>query len=495
MIEASPHPLGNQLATISDKRLRAAAPGEWIVCDTRHGKGALVFRVTAAGARTFYFRQSLPRTPSDSASRDPGDKPRPRDMLPLGSYGAGGLSLDEARSKFNEYIRLVESGHGNVREYLERVAREREAAKAEEATLRRDYSLGALLERYVERLRAAGKTATARDVENIVKNHLREAFPDVVAMPARDVRATALRPALARLLEAGKGRTAGKLRSYVRAAYALAIRAPADPRASEAMLGFGVEANPADALPALTEEVRRGDRVLTATELRAYVAAVRALPESRARVRDALLLSLLLGGQRPTQLIRARPIDVDFDAGTLMLLDPKGRRREPRRHLLPLTKTTAAILRKRHDAHRDGASLFDAPDGSPMAVETLSHAVAEIRDGMIKRGEARAPFQLRDVRRTVETMLASAGVPKDVRAQLLSHGLGGVQQAHYDRHEYLDEKRAALVAWERRVLAKTSKPRTPAAKAPTRRPLRPVRDARPARPGRLVSKARGSSAA
>ena len=41
--------------------------------------------------------------------------------------------------------------------------------------------------------------------------------------------------------------------------------------------------------------------------------------------------------------------------------------------------------------------------------------------------------------------------PAHVRAQLQSHGLGGVQARHYDRHDYMDEKRDALRAWERRL--------------------------------------------
>lgn len=61
------------------------------------------------------------------------------------------------------------------------------------------------------------------------------------------------------------------------------------------------------------------------------------------------------------------------------------------------------------------------------------------------------PFDLRDIRRTCETMLAGMGISRDTRAQLLSHGLSGVQAAHYDRHSYTDEKRAALVAWEKRL--------------------------------------------
>ena len=54
-----------------------------------------------------------------------------------------------------------------------------------------------------------------------------------------------------------------------------------------------------------------------------------------------------------------------------------------------------------------------------------------------------------DLRRTVETRLAAEGISKDVRAHLQSHGLGGVQSKHYDRHDYLAEKRAALEALHR----------------------------------------------
>ena len=58
---------------------------------------------------------------------------------------------------------------------------------------------------------------------------------------------------------------------------------------------------------------------------------------------------------------------------------------------------------------------------------------------------------MRDVRRTAETLLARMGISRDERAQLLSHGLSGVQVQHYDRHGYMSEKRAALEAWEREL--------------------------------------------
>jgi hypothetical protein len=49
-------------------------------------------------------------------------------------------------------------------------------------------------------------------------------------------------------------------------------------------------------------------------------------------------------------------------------------------------------------------------------------------------------------------MLAGMGISKDVRAQILSHGLGGVQDRHYDRHEYMEEKRQALEVWYARLV-------------------------------------------
>lgn len=66
--------------------------------------------------------------------------------------------------------------------------------------------------------------------------------------------------------------------------------------------------------------------------------------------------------------------------------------------------------------------------------------------------EGRALRPTRRLRRTVETMLAGRlKIHKDNRAQLSSHGISGVQDAHYDRFDYFDEKRNVLTAWEARL--------------------------------------------
>jgi hypothetical protein len=59
-----------------------------------------------------------------------------------------------------------------------------------------------------------------------------------------------------------------------------------------------------------------------------------------------------------------------------------------------------------------------------------------------------AQFSVGDNSRTVETVLAETlCVSKDTRAQLLSHGLTGVQDRHYDKGVHLAAKTAALRAW------------------------------------------------
>jgi hypothetical protein len=67
-----------------------------------------------------------------------------------------------------------------------------------------------------------------------------------------------------------------------------------------------------------------------------------------------------------------------------------------------------------------------------------------------------APWQLRDLRRTFATKLASLRVPPHIVERLLNHRLGTLQAggeisavaAIYNRHQYLDEMREAVMKWE-----------------------------------------------
>jgi len=61
------------------------------------------------------------------------------------------------------------------------------------------------------------------------------------------------------------------------------------------------------------------------------------------------------------------------------------------------------------------------------------------------------PFTTHDLRRTVETGMAAARVPKEYRDRVLNHIDASVGGKHYNLHDYKDEKREALEKWARRL--------------------------------------------
>ena len=63
-------------------------------------------------------------------------------------------------------------------------------------------------------------------------------------------------------------------------------------------------------------------------------------------------------------------------------------------------------------------------------------------------------FTHHDLRRTASTMWAEIGIPQHINDRLLNHVTGGKQSSVariYNRYEYLPEKRAALLLWEKRL--------------------------------------------
>jgi integrase len=290
----------------------------------------------------------------------------------------------------------------------------------------------------------------------IFKLHVAGPFPELVVRPAAQVTAKELRDVLARLIDAGKGRTAAKLRAYLRAAYGMAMRAGLDPTLPEALTAFDVQTNPADRLPSLAQFSKALDRTLTLPELCAYWRRLKDAADSPAR--DALVACMYLGGQRPTQLLRVTARQVDITGKTITLLDPKGRNRHssPRRHLLPIHDDLLPVIRRRvEQSAAVDSPLFSTHGRVPLRKETVGALVEAIEAVMRTEGELeRGAFSMRDLRRTAETHMAALSISSDVRAQIQSHGLGGIQARHYDRHDYMPEKRAAIEQWVSRFTAR-----------------------------------------
>jgi hypothetical protein len=83
-----------------------------------------------------------------------------------------------------------------------------------------------------------------------------------------------------------------------------------------------------------------------------------------------------------------------------------------------------------------------------MRPETFAAPVEEVSDAMVWEAPSPNPFAVAICRRTAETTMAgNLKTPKDSRAQLLSHGLSGVQDKHYDKGKRLRRKGQVLAVW------------------------------------------------
>ncbi|MBB5542455.1 DUF4102 domain-containing protein [Paraburkholderia fungorum] len=419
---------------------RKTGEQRWVHESRGRGQGALSLKISATGTASWYFRYALDR------------KNR---YFPLGLYGdqADRLTLASARIRCGEAAaRRQEITDGDLhsderarligeQERKDQEVRAKAAAEAE-ALLKVKFTLKALMDAYIGYLENAGKSS-ADDVRRLVTLHVYGAFPDYSSAPARDLTRQQATEIFRKLVEAGKGRTAGKVRAFLHAAYELALGIEGDAAAPSTMEGFEIEFNPIAATRSLTQFNRVGHRHLSTSEFRSFWTR---LSEMDSAAADAARVGVLAGGQRIAQLLRGTSLDYDLDVDVLTLFDGKGRRRVPRRHDIPLPPTAAAIVRK-----RIGAISSEADDRRIFGTtvpDTVGDVVAEISAEMVKSKEAMAPFGWTDLRRTVETLLIEElRVSKDLRGQILSHGLGGVQDRHYDRANYIRQMRPVLVQW------------------------------------------------
>jgi integrase len=412
------------------------------------GGGRLIVRArkTARGGvgREFFFRYR----PGDAGDR----------TLALGRHGNGRtertITLAQAREKAAELSRLLEQDKDPQ---AQRVIRREENRRAEQQALEtiereaRKGTLSDLVTSYVGHLRAQGK-ASATDTEKTLARHVLEPFPHLAARKAREITADDITDILARMIAKGIERRTNIVRSMLRAAFAYGAGLDNDPvrkaralkaGASEAAKLFGITGNPVADIRRVSDYDRAGERTLDDAELRAYV---QGLDYLHLAIGGVLKAALFLGGQRMSQMLRATWKDYDAEERVLSLKDAKGRG-GVRAHLLPVTERVAAIFESLRGINGEGPYLFSTRGGkTPADLSTLSNAVRAIAERTCKASD---PFSAADLRRTVETRLAALGVSKEHRAQLLSHGrTQGVQERHYDRHDYLPEKAAALVKWE-----------------------------------------------
>ncbi|VTU29660.1 hypothetical protein H6CHR_03239 [Variovorax sp. PBL-H6] len=390
--------------------------------------GALQARKQATGAIAFYWRYSIGTTSERVSIGLYDSSASPKSLAPT----AAGYSV-AAATRAAETLALEHHRHRDEggRPALLAAQHEVKRAAAEAKRLAATHTLENLLKAYCDYLESIDRRSH-KDARSIFKLHINEAWPKIAAMPAKEVTGEQFADMMRTLIEAGKGRTANKLRSYARAAYQIAKAAKSKPSIPVAFKAYGISINPVAETEPDESQNKPDKRPMTAQELRTYWSAIFDLPGFKGAL---LRLHLLTGGQRIEQLVNLRTANCTAD--TILLHDGKGRPgRPPRPHTVPLTKDAAKALA---ECKPTGEFALSTDGGEThVAATSLSAWAVEAA------GDTIADFQAKRIRSGVETILASAGVSKEIRGRLQSHGVAGVQARHYDGHDYMAEKRKAL---------------------------------------------------
>lgn len=376
----------------------------------------LAVRITMSGEKSFVFDGYINRKSC---------------RVTIGSVKDWGI--DNARAQARSLQTLIDKGidpREQERQRKESIVAQKKAKEAadKEVERRQKFTLEALCREYVEYLKSRGKNKSASDCLSAFRVHVFDS--NYASKPASEVRPVEIAELVRKVYESGKRRTAGVLRAYLTAAYNAARKAPTTATITSGLIPFGISSNPADVVENI--KTGSGERHLSEKELKLYVESLGDTPADM-----ALKVALYSGSQRMAQLVRAKVSDYIADSGTLRIYDGKGKRAFPREHLVPMAPKGKVMLDALVGDRPAEAKIFN------ISPRTAGNRLAEICKAMKVE-----PFDLRDIRRTVETIMVSMGISKETRAQLLSHGLGGVQDVHYDKHAYIEEKRAALKSWE-----------------------------------------------
>lgn len=400
---------------LTDRTIRDAKPKSTVY---RLRDGNVVCRgfgvtVAPSGAKTFFLSYT---SPEDGK----------RKQVSIGQFPA--LSLKEARLKAGALREAVNSGKD--------LAAEKQQTIGHRMAQRALGTLGDLIDLYVADLETDGKR-TAKEVRRIKDKDI----PSVLlSRPAHLITKDDVLDTLTPIAQRGALVHSDNVRAYLRAAFELGINAESLTRWRGRAPKFNLQANPVATVKKSVSRKARGKRALSRTE-------VCELWHTDLLTKPMVLaLKLLLAtGQRVEEVLHATW--AEFDTGQKIWTIPGERRKtrgttsEP--HIVPLSDFHLHLLDeiKRETGH--AAFLFPANGGTaPRRYDALTAAVRKFvaASGM-------ESFSPRDLRRTFKTISGSMGISLELRNRLQGHAMTDVGSVHYDRYEYLHEKRSAMEIW------------------------------------------------
>jgi integrase len=203
-----------------------------------------------------------------------------------------------------------------------------------------------------------------------------------------------------------------------------------------------IKDNPTAKIPKKKENPRT--RVMTDDEIRLLWTATGENSNLDTSTRLAVRLRLMTG-QRSIEIVSTRTRDIKNGVWFM----PETKKGNP--HALPITDMMQSIFDEAMPHSRNGL-LLPARNGSVMRVQVLSKIFDRI-DWQLEEGQTRPTPH--DLRRTFRTGLGELKFDNFLQRKVTNHTSNSRDENTIDRiyngYEYMDEKRQALDAWNRKL--------------------------------------------
>jgi integrase len=162
---------------------------------------------------------------------------------------------------------------------------------------------------------------------------------------------------------------------------------------------------------------------------------------------------LMLTGQRRGDWAQARSREIDLRKCLLEI--PRARYKSRRDHIVPLSDAVLEVFQRLPATVPPNDFIFSSRDGRvPVSGSKAKAAIDRTAKNLILTEDPPQSLQnyrIHDFRVTCETRLATLGFNQEIRDAVLGHAKQGLQKT-YNKHDYFDEKKAALAAYADHII-------------------------------------------
>ncbi|OKP31378.1 tyrosine-type recombinase/integrase [Serratia fonticola] len=399
---------------LTDSKIKGIKPKAqayyvWQASATR-GTGRLGLKIHPSGRKVFVYKYH---------------KDGERKFLSLGDYPT--LSLAEATAKA-----LTAAANKSAPE----------KSIAEHATIKQ------LFDDYIADQKKRGKRSYDKTQNRL--NQVLDSKHIAPSTPAKDITPDHIKKVLAEFIARGADAGANKVRSNLHAVFNFGLFSDNDPARIDDKTIYGMDRNPVTVVPSQRGVDKALDRFLAWDELSKLLHMLQVPPEASPMNPDfaqLLLLCIHTAGQRPWEIMTNTKDNWDKKGRTLTV--PPHISKNSDYHVIPLSSSANKILQLQEKRHPESSFLFPASsaEGHLLSAEYSK----QLRKFCLKTGFEK--FTPRDIRRTFKTLAGDMGVTSEMRDRLQNHKKPGVSSKHYDRYDYLREKRDIIEQWEKKLLS------------------------------------------